>query len=115
MNSGCSSMASSWSGRTNRLALPRFWPTLVRYQRPELVGTVNRSGGPELARPFSAAASHACVRHHRDGADTGVRPAPPTSRARAARSYRDEAPGLPRSEEHTSELQSPMYLVCRLL
>src|SRR5437762_8865815 len=24
-------------------------------------------------------------------------------------------PALPRSEEHTSELQSPMYLVCRLL
>src|SRR5437879_10468368 len=24
-------------------------------------------------------------------------------------------PGLARSEEHTSELQSPMYLVCRLL
>src|SRR5437762_5149240 len=24
-------------------------------------------------------------------------------------------PGLFRSEEHTSELQSPMYLVCRLL
>src|SRR5437763_11864658 len=24
-------------------------------------------------------------------------------------------PPLPRSEEHTSELQSPMYLVCRLL
>src|SRR5437879_3742405 len=24
-------------------------------------------------------------------------------------------PGTPRSEEHTSELQSPMYLVCRLL
>src|SRR5437762_11195492 len=23
--------------------------------------------------------------------------------------------GVPRSEEHTSELQSPMYLVCRLL
>src|SRR5437879_10572467 len=26
-----------------------------------------------------------------------------------------EAAGLRRSEEHTSELQSPMYLVCRLL
>src|SRR5436189_3817988 len=26
-----------------------------------------------------------------------------------------EAPPLLRSEEHTSELQSPMYLVCRLL
>src|SRR5437762_238580 len=25
------------------------------------------------------------------------------------------APGRKRSEEHTSELQSPMYLVCRLL
>src|SRR5437762_5500992 len=26
-----------------------------------------------------------------------------------------DAPGQSRSEEHTSELQSPMYLVCRLL
>src|SRR5437879_7347010 len=26
-----------------------------------------------------------------------------------------DAPGVHRSEEHTSELQSPMYLVCRLL
>src|SRR5437762_11424889 len=27
----------------------------------------------------------------------------------------DDLAYLPRSEEHTSELQSPMYLVCRLL
>src|SRR3712207_7134711 len=27
----------------------------------------------------------------------------------------DELPGPPRSEEHTSELQSRQYLVCRLL
>src|SRR5437762_8628158 len=27
----------------------------------------------------------------------------------------DQRPDLTRSEEHTSELQSPMYLVCRLL
>src|SRR3712207_7529637 len=27
----------------------------------------------------------------------------------------DLAPGVPRSEEHTSELQSRQYLVCRLL
>ena len=26
-----------------------------------------------------------------------------------------KCPVVPRSEEHTSELQSPMYLVCRLL
>src|SRR5437762_9355369 len=32
---------------------------------------------------------------------------------RGADAGRDEIPG--RSEEHTSELQSPMYLVCRLL
>src|SRR5437762_6715543 len=30
-------------------------------------------------------------------------------------SGRGRAVGDPRSEEHTSELQSPMYLVCRLL
>src|SRR5437762_7065272 len=29
--------------------------------------------------------------------------------------YRANIYGLKRSEEHTSELQSPMYLVCRLL
>src|SRR5437762_8906140 len=28
---------------------------------------------------------------------------------------KDSLHELPRSEEHTSELQSPMYLVCRLL
>src|SRR5256885_3710635 len=28
---------------------------------------------------------------------------------------RGEGPGFPRSEEHTSELQSPCNLVCRLL
>src|SRR5436189_4482190 len=33
---------------------------------------------------------------------------------RSSRSPR-RCPFAPRSEEHTSELQSPMYLVCRLL
>src|SRR5256885_6026477 len=39
-------------------------------------------------------------------------------RARTARRFRARSPpssGLPRSEEHTSELQSPCNLVCRLL
>src|SRR5437764_7319395 len=35
--------------------------------------------------------------------------------ARAAREQGAAADGHRRSEEHTSELQSPMYLVCRLL
>src|SRR5437879_11121149 len=38
-------------------------------------------------------------------------------RCRAARTSRGDRPldRCQRSEEHTSELQSPMYLVCRLL
>src|SRR5437879_9304446 len=39
-------------------------------------------------------------------------------RARGGRGFPDHAAdvlGVARSEEHTSELQSPMYLVCRLL
>src|SRR5437764_6910040 len=42
---------------------------------------------------------------------------PPPS-ARGTRRPRQDPAGFPaprRSEEHTSELQSPMYLVCRLL
>src|SRR5436189_6459218 len=43
-----------------------------------------------------------------------------SSRCRAGRAHRRgraglQAPCASRSEEHTSELQSPMYLVCRLL
>src|ERR1017187_7059148 len=53
------------------------------------------------------------------GPDAGFRVAGAVRRAdRAAADRRclgDRPPGGPRSEEHTSELQSPMYLVCRLL
>src|SRR5437762_8179564 len=41
-------------------------------------------------------------------------PAPPRCARKAARGATTPAV-LARSEEHTSELQSPMYLVCRLL
>src|SRR5437763_12471076 len=37
------------------------------------------------------------------------------SHRRSSRRCRSGAGEAPRSEEHTSELQSPMYLVCRLL
>src|SRR5437763_10223186 len=49
------------------------------------------------------------LRRHGGGAPRG---------ARGRRQDRGEGPAdrcVPRSEEHTSELQSPMYLVCRLL
>src|SRR3712207_8894437 len=46
-------------------------------------------------------------------------PGPPTAAGRRGRrrrrGYRAPAPRRPRSEEHTSELQSRQYLVCRLL
>src|SRR5437763_7784007 len=48
-------------------------------------------------------------------------PSLPRARSSSARAWRVCRPfprrggSVPRSEEHTSELQSPMYLVCRLL
>src|SRR5437762_4570199 len=36
-------------------------------------------------------------------------------RRRGDRGAQDDGGAVERSEEHTSELQSPMYLVCRLL
>src|SRR3712207_7454092 len=55
----------------------------------------------------------------RTGARTAAGPAspdPPLSHPRLDRGRpRLRQPRLPRSEEHTSELQSRQYLVCRLL
>src|SRR5437763_12194465 len=44
---------------------------------------------------------------------TCLRPTSPATKRRSRSSRTTSAPT--RSEEHTSELQSPMYLVCRLL
>src|SRR5437762_5812806 len=48
---------------------------------------------------------------------TSRNPAPPPFATRAIKRSRcsSAGPTPSRSEEHTSELQSPMYLVCRLL
>src|SRR3712207_7923774 len=46
--------------------------------------------------------------------DRGARPGPPRRRLRRRRDV-DRAGAEARSEEHTSELQSRQYLVCRLL
>src|SRR5687768_18045469 len=42
-------------------------------------------------------------------------PSPPPVRTAAASRSTREPPGVRRSEEHTSELQSRLHLVCRLL
>src|SRR5437879_7933474 len=49
------------------------------------------------------------------GARSSVSTATCGSNCRIIRTNAPRCPGSPRSEEHTSELQSPMYLVCRLL
>src|SRR3712207_8145389 len=52
-------------------------------------------------------------RAHRRGAR--ARGGPHAHGARAERGRKEHAPPRARSEEHTSELQSRQYLVCRLL
>src|SRR5437764_2853588 len=61
----------------------------------------------------SGAVDGAHDRPHGCGNDVGVETDAPARPAADARL--DVGGGRTRSEEHTSELQSPMYLVCRLL
>src|SRR5437879_9747078 len=80
-------------------------------------------GRPTAARPSFTAWSALEVRPH---CPFGVRFDEPQPLVGAARDLRADVRRVyvaqirrlvdsPRSEEHTSELQSPMYLVCRLL
>src|SRR3712207_7843500 len=75
------------------------YPTLFRLER--------RRRDPEP--PLGAAA-----RDHRRGARAGGERAAAPARRVDGRCRRRQ-PGEPRSEEHTSELQSRQYLVCRPL
>src|SRR3712207_7071960 len=50
-----------------------------------------------------------------DGAGGGVGAAHEADRAGSGAARGEQLPGGARSEEHTSELQSRQYLVCRLL
>src|SRR3712207_8273900 len=85
--------------------------------------TLFRSFSQMLMRPFSdlvaapaalrvrALAPSGARRELAGGAEDGVLPQPPANGG----STSTTAPGASRSEEHTSELQSRQYLVCRLL
>src|SRR3712207_8853674 len=66
----------------------------------------SRRGRRDARAPAAARRRHLLQRRRR-----GLRPAPAGPLAPVVRLPR----GLPRSEEHTSELQSRQYLVCRLL
>src|SRR5437763_16376379 len=80
----------------------------------------SRGGLIAIFASASAIASAAgCINAQWNGADTGssiARRAPLPFAISTARSTAALSPDTTtRSEEHTSELQSPMYLVCRLL
>src|SRR5207248_11055565 len=90
-------------------------PTLIPYT------TLFRSGPEMNALLQGVIKTHEdrhLQEHHPTGAER-VRPGPPLERPNfAVQRLRDDVPanaGLHRSEEHTSELQSPYDLVCRLL
>src|SRR3712207_7013658 len=77
--------------------------------------TLFRSGGPSPAAPLSGARVSVAARvGSRPAIVTGRRRAAPPPGAGGRASVRLSARGG-RSEEHTSELQSRQYLVCRLL
>src|SRR5947208_9291911 len=87
-----------------------FAPCWISLLQPSEVGLVIGPGAARTARPWSSAQS-AVIRAPDPGAAsiTTVTPASPEIR----RLRLGNAPA--RSEEHTSELQSPDHLVCRLL
>src|SRR5205823_15109248 len=70
-----------------------------------------RRGGALPLRPLHLVVRREPPRPRRVGDDRRARCAHDEAGARHARLTRD----VPRSEEHTSELQSLAYLVCRLL
>src|SRR5256714_5975125 len=67
---------------------------------------------PALFKSHKTLPAFACEMPSRSAICASVRNSPPPSRASCSRQRR---PYSSRSEEHTSELQSLAYLVCRLL
>src|SRR3989449_6096526 len=74
---------------------------------------------PPVALPHLVAHSHPPASHEADGIDAGPAraeiPDEASRHAGPARHVKDARAGAERSEEHTSELQSRLHLVCRLL
>src|SRR3989441_7205856 len=77
---------------------------------------ISRAAGRRVGRdPHGRARARPRALHHVSGRELrSVRPGVPGGRA-GPRDGRGRTPGAARSEEHTSELQSLAYLVCRLL
>src|SRR5207244_13528359 len=95
---------------------PTLFPytTLFRSSRPWQPPHARCTRRPALLRPSPT--SSTCITH--TASRSILRGSPAFPRERAPRGSRTRRPSLCeslRSEEHTSELQSPDHLVCRLL
>src|SRR3712207_7872959 len=87
-----------------------LFPYTTLFRSPRDLGRAHGARQPALRREHLA--EPARIRHPRHPHRDEERELPALGRARHP--LRDPAPGG-RSEEHTSELQSRQYLVCRLL
>src|SRR3712207_7903073 len=85
------------------------YPTLFR-SVPATVGL-----GHELRNLRAALVHHVVGAHAGGGVDQPAPAARVAALAGVDDDHRDVSPRRTRSEEHTSELQSRQYLVCRLL
>ena len=91
------------------------YTTLFRSRLPDRVGRDRARGRPGCLRPLRGRShGRGQPRHHRRLRVDRVRAARKPAADRADEPHRNE-PQRARSEEHTSELQSPCNLVCRLL
>src|SRR5205823_14293425 len=92
-----------------------YWPSTPRdlHSFP-----TRRSSDLDRQRAVRGAGDHfpaRPIRGRRDGRGAAVAGQPAVGPQRRRGGVQRRAPAQPRSEEHTSELQSLAYLVCRLL
>src|SRR5690606_40165881 len=94
--------------RPRRPGAPPFpYTTLFRSVSARSIGRLQR----ELGKPHGQEAAHALG----EGRQPAVKEVVGLRKERKLRLHRQRADPAPRSEEHTSELQSRENLVCRLL
>src|SRR5437762_9741805 len=82
------------------------YTTLFRSPDGESAGAGNQDGGEQANEGQVVFKAPVAEKEALLGMNHGNRP---------DHDHDERGRGEPRSEEHTSELQSPMYLVCRLL
>src|SRR3712207_8247851 len=94
-------------------------PRSTLFPYTTLFRSIHEDGGPfSFPFPVGESTGRTSVRQHLLGpASVAETHLPPvlTRQIHASRPHAPRASAPPRSEEHTSELQSRQYLVCRLL